>query len=303
MKGQIIKSTGLWYLVRSETNEVLKARLRGKFKHQGLKLTNPIAVGDIVNYEIEDTQSQNYIITKIEPRQNLFVRKSSRKKAFDHIIASNIDQAVLFATLRFPKTSLGFIDRFLVCAESYRIPAYVIFNKSDVYKEKDFERYEMLKKYYDSIGYTTMLCSVEKEEGLEPIEKLLKNKTTLIAGPSGVGKSSVVNYFNSELELNTGEVSTYNNKGTHVTTHAEMHTIFENSFIIDSPGIKEIGITGITKYELKDQFPEMRAYINKCKYNDCLHLEEPQCRVTEAVGNESIADWRYISYLSILDEL
>lgn len=303
MKGKIVKSTGSWYMIRTADNETVKARLRGIFKHDNLKLTNPLAVGDIVNYELEDEQSKSYIIDKIEPRENLFVRKSSRKKAFDHIIASNIDQAVLFATLRSPKTSLGFIDRFLVCAESYRIPAIIVFNKSDLYKEKDLAKYEMLKSYYDSIGYTTLLCSVEEEKELDAIKELLKGKTTLIAGHSGVGKSSVVNYLNPNLDLNTGEISKHNNKGTHVTTYAEMHTIFDNSYIIDSPGIKEIAITGITKYELKDQFPEMRQYLNQCKFNNCLHIEEPLCKVTDAVDDEIIADWRYINYLSMLEEL
>ena len=290
-------------MVRDENKAIYKARLRGKFKHAGLKLTNPIAVGDIVNFEIEDEQSGSYIINKIEPRENLFVRKSSRKKAFDHIIASNIDQAVIFATLKFPKTSLGFIDRFLVSAESYRIPAVIIFNKSDLYKEEDLLQYLMLKDYYDSIGYPTMICSVKNEKGLDAIKELLKDKTTLIAGHSGVGKSTVVNYLNPELDLNTGEISQANNKGTHVTTYAEMHEVFENAYIIDSPGIKEIGITGITKYELKDQFPEMRRFLNQCKYSNCLHLHEPNCIVTENIENESIADWRYNSYVTILEEL
>lgn len=303
MKSRIIKSTGSWYWAQTDDKKIYKCRLRGVFKNDDLKLTNPIAVGDIVNIEQEDEQNNNYLIDSIEQRDNYLIRKSTRKKHFNHIIASNLDQTILFASLRSPKTSLGFIDRFLVSAEAYRIPTIIIFNKSDLYRAKELELFEEIKEYYDRIGYKTYLCSVEKNEGLDTIKELLRDKTSLISGHSGVGKSSVVNALNSSLDLRTGDISSFSDKGTHVTTNAEMYEVFENSYIIDSPGIKEMGIADMEKNELKHQYPEMRKYLNQCKYDNCLHVEEPQCMIHHAINNGEIADWRYISYLSILTDL
>jgi ribosome biogenesis GTPase / thiamine phosphate phosphatase len=303
MKSRIIKSTGSWYWAQTDDKKIYKCRLRGVFKNDDLKLTNPIAVGDIVNIEQEDEQNNNYLIDSIEQRDNYLIRKSTRKKHFNHIIASNLDQTILFASLRSPKTSLGFIDRFLVSAEAYRIPTIIIFNKSDLYRTKELELFEEIKEYYDRIGYKTYLCSVEKNEGLDTIKELLRDKTSLISGHSGVGKSSVVNALNSSLDLRTGDISTFSDKGTHVTTNAEMYEVFENSYIIDSPGIKEMGIADMEKHELKHQYPEMRKYLNQCKYDNCLHIEEPQCMIHNAINKGEIADWRYISYLSILTDL
>ncbi len=303
MRTRIIRSTGSWYWAQSADKKIYKCRLRGIFKNDDLKLTNPIAVGDWVNIEQEDEQNNNYIIDKIEERENYLIRKSTRKKNFNHIIASNLDQAILFASLRSPRTSLGFIDRFLVSAEAYRIPTKIIFNKSDIYKPKDFIKYQEIKAYYDKIGYETLICSVSKNEGIDKIKALLADKTSLISGHSGVGKSSVVNALNPDLDLRTGDISTFSDKGTHVTTYAEMHEVFENAFIIDSPGIKEMGVADIQKNELKHQYPEMRVYLNQCKFDNCLHIEEPNCKIHDAVNNGEIAEWRYISYLSILSDL
>lgn len=303
MKARITKSTGSWYWAQTDDRTIYKCRLRGIFKNDDLKLTNPIAVGDWVNIETEDTQNNNYLIDTIYPRYNYLVRKSTRKKNFNHIIASNVDQAILFASLRSPKTSLGFIDRFLISTEAYRIPTYIIFNKSDIYKKKDFEKYEQIKNYYDNIGNQTFICSVSKNEGLEEIKNLLANKTSIISGHSGVGKSSVINAFNADLDLRTGDISKFSDKGTHVTTNCEMHEVLPDMFIIDSPGIKEMGIADITKHELKHQYPEMRKYLNQCQFDDCLHIEEPNCKIHEAINNNEIADWRYVSYLSILEEM
>lgn len=302
MRAKVIKSTGSWYEVDLGNGECKRARLRGKFKNDGLKLTNPVAVGDWVNVEQEDGQN-TYVIDTIHQRDNLFVRKSSRKTAHDHILASNIDQAILFATLKTPKISLGFIDRFLVCAESYRIPAVIVFNKSDLYNEKLLSKYQMYKAYYDTIGYQTLLCSVETNSGLDEVKELLLHKTSLIAGHSGAGKSSVINHFNPSLELKTSEISKFSNKGTHTTTFAQMYEVFPDSYVIDSPGIKEVGVSGIDKYQLKDQFPEMRDLLNQCRFDNCLHMSEPSCKVIEALEADQIADWRYLSYLSILDEI
>jgi ribosome biogenesis GTPase / thiamine phosphate phosphatase len=303
MKVRITKSTGSWYWAQDSNEKIYKCRLRGLFKNDNLKLTNPIAVGDWVNIEQEDTQNHNYLIDTIFDRENYLIRKSSRNKHNDHIIASNLDQIILFASLRSPRTSLGFIDRFLVSAEIYRIPTHIIFNKSDLYRKQDIEKYQILKAYYDHIGYFCHLCSVKNNHGIDAVVELLKTKTSLIAGHSGVGKSSVINAINPNLDLKTGDISAYNDKGTHVTTYAEMHKIFENSYIIDSPGIKEMAIANLEKQELKHQFPEMRQYLNQCKYDNCLHLEEPLCKVRDAINNNEIADWRYISYLSMLSDL
>jgi len=303
MKVRIIRSTGSWYWAQNENKEIFKCRLRGIFKNEGMKLTNPLAVGDWVNIEAEDQQNNSFLIDEILPRENYLIRKSSRNVHNNHIIAANIDQAVLFATIREPRTSLGFIDRFLVSAEAYRIPAIIVFNKSDVYKTKDFEKYELYKSYYDRLSYPCYLTSVEKKEGIDVLKQLLANKTSLIAVHSGVGKSSVINAINSNLTLRTGEISKFSSKGTHTTTFAEMFEVFENSYIIDTPGIKEMAVADMHKNELKDQFPEIRSYLNQCKFDNCLHLEEPNCKVRQAVDNEEIAEWRYLSYLSILAEL
>ena len=289
-------------MAQTEDGKVHKSRLRGVFKNDNLKVTNPIAVGDEVNLEAEETGG-GYIIDNIYTRKNLFVRKSSRKTGHDHIIASNIDQAILFATLKSPRTSLGFIDRFLVCAESYRIPAIIIFNKADLYSPTAFKKFEHYKEYYSSIGYPCYLTSVVDGTGLEEVKDLLMNKVSLIAGHSGAGKSTIINHFNPDLNLRTSEISKHSKKGTHTTTHAEMFEVFNQSYVIDSPGIKEVGITGLAKEELRHQFPEMREYLNQCRFDDCLHIEEPSCKVMEALEDESIADWRYLSYLSIMDEL
>jgi len=302
MKARIIKSTGSWYMAQLESKKVVKSRLRGVFKNESLKLTNPIAVGDWVNVEPEES-GEGYIIDQIHTRNNLFVRKSSRKTGHDHIIASNIDQAILFATLKSPRTSLGFIDRFLICAESYRIPAIIVFNKSDLYKDKDLEKFQVYKSYYEEIGYKCLLTSTVTSEGLEEFKDLIEGKLSLIAGHSGAGKSTIINYYNPDLNLRTKQISKHSKKGQHTTTHAEMFEIFDNSFVIDSPGIKEVGITGLEKEELRHQFPEMREYLNQCRFDNCLHLEEPQCAVMEALEQEKIADWRYLSYITILDEL
>lgn len=289
-------------MAQTPDGEVFKSRLRGVFKNDNMKLSNPIAVGDEVNIEAEETGG-GYIIDNIFTRKNLFVRKSSRKTGHDHIIASNIDQAILFATLKSPRTSLGFIDRFLICAESYRIPAIIIFNKSDLYSSTAFKKFELYNEYYSKIGYPCYLTSVVDGTGLEEIKELLKDKISLIAGHSGAGKSTIINKYNPELNLRTNEISKHSKKGTHTTTHAEMFEVFDRSYVIDSPGIKEVGITGLKKEELRHQFPEMREYLNKCRFDDCLHVEEPNCAVMEALETEEIAEWRYLSYITILDEL
>jgi ribosome biogenesis GTPase len=290
-QGMVIRSTGSWYDVLSQDRLVYQCRLRGKFKIKGLKVTNPIAVGDQVKFDIEDKIASQGIITHILPRVNYIIRKSVHKSAFGHILAANIDQAVLLVTLAFPRTSLGFIDRFLVTAESFRIPVVLVFNKID-----------LLDELYESIGYKSLFTSVWKGEGIEAFKQELSLKKSLLAGHSGVGKSSLVNTIAPGLQLRTSEVSTFANKGVHTTTFAEMFEIAPDSFIIDTPGIKELGLIDIEKEELSHYFPEMRDKLGQCRFYNCTHVHEPGCAVMAALGEDEIAESRYASYLSMLDD-
>jgi len=300
MQGIIIRSTGSWYDILTEEKSILKGRLRGKFKIQGLKVTNPIAVGDRVVFEIEKGAEQSAFITDILPRENYIIRKSVHKTGQGHLIAANIDQLMLIATLVFPRTSLGFIDRFLVTAETFRIPAVLVFNKYDLFDEEVLEYFEGLKKIYEPLGYKVLLTSAIEKKGLEELESLLLNKKTLVSGHSGVGKSSLINAISPNLNLKTSEISDFSSKGVHTTTFAEMFEIKDNTFIIDTPGIKELGLMDVGDEELSHYFPEMRTKMNECKFHNCRHLEEPKCAVRDAVEKGEIALSRYESYLSIL---
>ncbi len=302
MKGQVIKSTGSWYEVKIETGRVYRSRLRGKFKMDGIKINNPIAVGDWVILEEEAKGDNSAVITEILDRENYIIRKSTRKTGFSHILAANIDQALLLATVTFPRTSMGFIDRFLVSAESFRIPALVVFNKKDLLEEDGISLCEELMTLYKSIGYSSLLISVLENDGIEELRSLLKGKTTLIAGHSGVGKSTLLNSLVPGLEQKTGEVSTFANKGTHTTTFAEMFEIDKASKIVDTPGIKELGLVDMEPSEISHYFPEMRAYLGVCKFNNCLHTNEPGCQVLAAFEANKIDPSRYHSYLSILED-
>ncbi|GAA4449965.1 ribosome small subunit-dependent GTPase A [Nibrella saemangeumensis] len=298
--GLVIRSTGSWYDVRSESGHVYRARLKGKFKLQGLKVTNPIAVGDRVLYEVEDETENTAIISDIQPRENYIIRQSVHKTAHGHILAANIDQAVLIVTLTFPRTSLGFIDRFLVTAESFRIPATLVFNKSDILNEEGLAYQQEIINLYESIGYTCMATSATEGEGVDKFRQLLNHKITLLSGHSGVGKSTLVNAIAPDLNLRTNEVSTYANKGVHTTTFAEMFELANNTFIIDSPGIKELGLADMQKEEISHYFPEMRDLLNTCRFHNCLHINEPGCAVKNAVGTGDIAESRYWSYLGMV---
>ncbi len=302
MIGQVTKSTGSWYEVKTEAGETLQARLRGKFRIKGLKVNNPIAVGDWIELEKEEANKEAALITDILDRKNYIIRKSTRKNGFSHILASNIDQALLVATLSFPRTSLGFIDRFLVSAESFRIPSMIVFNKQDLMTEEDIEHCHLLMEMYKSLGYGAYLISAEKETGLGELLKELQGKSTLIAGHSGVGKSTLMNKLIPGLSLKTGKVSSFANKGTHTTTFAEMFEINNDSKIIDTPGIKELGLVDMESTEISHYFPEMRDYLGQCKYHNCTHTNEPHCAVLEAIIAGEIADSRFNSYLSILED-
>ncbi|MFD2035673.1 ribosome small subunit-dependent GTPase A [Belliella marina] len=301
MEGRVIKSTGSWYLVNTESGQV-KARLRGKFKQDNLKLTNPIAVGDFVVVAKEEGQP-TWTIDEILPRDNYIIRKSTRKNHFSHIIASNIDQAFLIITIRNPRTSLGFIDRFLVSTESFRIPATIIVNKMDLpYKDKDLEYLQDIHDIYEYLGYGVLEISALSESDLnEQFSPLLVGKTTLLSGHSGVGKSTLLNKIIPEATQATQEISKFSSKGVHTTTFAEMFEI-EGGYLIDTPGIKEFGILDINDYELSHYFPEMRKYLGQCKYNNCRHINEPGCVVLEKLEQGLIHPYRYDSYLNILNE-
>jgi ribosome biogenesis GTPase len=301
LRGRVIKSTGSWYEVKTDDGLLFQSRLRGKFKQEGMKINNPIAVGDWVLID-EEGEKGSAVIKEIEPRQNYIIRKSTRKSAFSHILASNLDQTILVATLSFPRTSLGFIDRFLVSAESFRIPSILVLNKTDLMDEESMVHALELKALYESIGYPTFLISVLENQGLEEVRAYIKGKTSLISGHSGVGKSSLLNALIPDLELKTGVVSKFANKGTHTTTFAQMFEMDDESSIIDTPGIKELGLVEMEQEEISDYLPEMRAYLGECKFHNCLHVNEPNCAVLEAFVTGEIADSRYMSYISMLED-
>lgn len=300
-KGLIIRSTGSWYDIRNEDGHIFQGRLKGKFKIKGLKVTNPIAVGDHVTFEIEDEAENTAVITDIDPRENYIIRQSVHKTAHGHILAANLDQAVLLATLTLPRTSLGFIDRFLVSAESFRIPTTIVFNKTDILNDEGLAYQQEIMDMYESIGYQCLSTSATEGDGIDAFRQLLDHKVTLLSGHSGVGKSSLVNAISPELNLRTNEVSTFANKGVHTTTFAEMFELAPDTFIIDTPGIKELGLIDTEKEEIGHYFPEMRERLNLCRFHNCLHINEPGCAIKDAVAEGDIAESRYMSYLSMME--
>ncbi len=302
MTGTVTKSTGSWYHILTAEGDTFLGRLRGKIRLQGLKVTNPIAVGDKVAFDLENEDENTVTITEILPRDNYVVRKSTRKTAHAHIVASNIDQAVIIATLRMPRTSLGFIDRCLVTTESFRIPTTIVFNKADLLKEKELEIIEDLRELYISLGYGFLLTSCETGQGIEEFKASLEGKISLLTGHSGAGKSTLSNQAIPGLELHTKDVSKWSKKGQHTTTHAEMHRAGESTFVIDTPGIKEVGLMDMEKAEISHYFPEMRDLLNQCKFANCTHMHEPQCAVIEAVENGEIALSRYTNYMGMVEE-
>lgn len=303
MKGLVYKSTGSWYVVKTMEGKVYNARIKGIFKINGITSTNPLSVGDEVEMEIENEVEDTGTITEIYTRSNYVARTSPRNKNQHHIIASNLDQALMFATLKDPKTSTGFIDRFLVACEMYHIPALIVFNKSDIYRKKELDKFEEIKIIYEAIGYRVLLTSVINKTGIIEVKELLQNKTTLLSGHSGVGKSTFINQIFPELTLKTQEVSGWSGKGLHTTTFAEMFDLPNGGKIIDTPGIRELGLADVTKQEISGYFPEMKAVINHCQFNNCMHLNEEICGVKNAVNEGTISTERYISYLNIVDSI
>jgi ribosome biogenesis GTPase len=303
MKARIYKSTGSWYVAKGEDGNMYNARIKGIFKIDEITSTNPIAVGDEVEMEIEDVQEESAMIGKIHDRRNYVARVSPHNKRQHHIIASNLDQSILFATLKEPKTSQGFMDRFLISCESYHIPAIIVFNKADIYKKKEMEKFALLKEIYEGIGYKVVLVSVQNNSGVDEVKTLLHNKTTLLSGHSGVGKSTFINAVFPEFNLRTQEVSGWSGKGLHTTTFAAMFDLITGGQIIDTPGVREFGLVDISKQELSHFFPEMRKLINDCQFNNCMHINEPGCAVKNAVNAGTVSVDRYASYLTILDTM
>lgn len=300
MKGTVYQTTGLWYNVKLTEGNFVQCRLKGKLRLEDLGTTNPIAVGDEV--EVEKTES-DFSIVKIEKRDNYIIRASPRHAKKNHIIAANIQQSLLVVSLKQPKIRQGFIDRFLVTCEMYHVPAIIVFNKKDLYKEKDLAQFEELKLLYESLGYLTLLTSINDKASLQVIKEKLKGKRTLISGQSGVGKSSILNEIEPELALATKVVSNYNEKGQHTTTYATMYDLSFDTQVIDTPGIKLMSLVNLELDEIGHYFPEMVKLINQCKFGDCTHLSEPNCKVLEALVRGKIDEKRFTTYVNIYNEV
>jgi ribosome biogenesis GTPase len=310
MTGKVYKSTGSWYVVRTAEGETWNARLKGLFKIGDITSTNPLAVGDDVDLEAENEEEKTATITGIHDRRNYINRQSPSHRMQHHIVAANIDQSLLVVTLKEPRTSQGFIDRWLVTCEAYHVPAVLLFNKCDLYRKKEEERFAAWKAMYEAVGYRLIRMSVHTGEGLDQVKELLQGKISLLSGHSGVGKSSFLNALFPSMGLKTHEVSGWSGKGTHTTTFAEMFdlptaatTMTSPGRIIDTPGMREFGLVDISRPELSGYFPEMRALAGQCQFNNCLHLEEPGCVVKTAVQEGRISPDRYISYCAILGSI
>lgn len=297
MKGLVTKSTGSWYTVVVD-DKSYESRIKGKFRIKDIKTTNPIAVGDWVDIEPEIDQ-ETAVIVRLYERKNYMIRKSVNLSKQAQIIAANIDQACLVVTLASPPTSLGFIDRFLVTAEAYDIPAIILFNKLDLFSDEGLEILQTYKAIYENLGYACYEISALKGTNMDLIKAQLAHKTTLISGHSGVGKSTFINRTVPQAALRTGEISDWSDKGKHTTTFAEMIALPDGGYIIDTPGIQEWGVIDIEKQELSHFFPEMRALMHACRFNNCRHINEPGCAVLEALANGAVEPSRYDSYLSI----
>jgi ribosome biogenesis GTPase len=300
LKGIVIKSTGSWYVVRLDDGEKVDARIKGKFRLKGIKSTNPIAVGDVVTLKKEEDGTA--VISDIDKRKNYIVRKSINLSKRSHILAANVDQAVLIVTLSQPKTYTAFIDRFLVSAEAYHIPTTIVFNKIDVYTKEEMDELAFLKHSYEKVGYTCLEVSATEKTNIESIINLMKDKVSVVSGHSGVGKTTLLNTVEPGLNLKTSEISEMHQQGKHTTTFAEMFELNFGGFLIDTPGVKAFGLIDFKKEELSHYFLEMRKLLNDCHFNNCVHKNEPKCAVKDALENDEISAFRYNNYLSIYDD-
>lgn len=301
-EGVVVKSTGSWYTVKMG-EETIACRIVGRFRLEGHRLTNPVAVGDKVMVEVEDLEEQTGVIRKILPRTNYVLRQSPRRKHLMHLMAANIDQALLIVTLQQPMLKSGFIDRFLLMTEPYDIPVIILFNKRDVYQPKDFERLEQLEKIYQNIGYTTMSASAVTGENIEQLRTLLTGKRTLVSGQSGVGKTTLLNALDPALNLREGVLSDFSGKGQHTTTFAEMYFLDHDTEIIDTPGIKTLAFNNLEVQDVAHNFREFFEASHQCRFHNCTHRNEPSCAVKEAVEEGDISEVRYQNYLMILQEI
>ncbi len=302
IEGTVVKTTGSWYSIRTAEGEIIQSRIKGKFRLDGKKLTNPVAVGDLVTIEIDESTGDANI-EDIKSRRNYVIRQSPRKKHDLHLIASNIDQAFLIVTIVNPKLKPGFIDRFIMMTEPHDIPLHIIFNKADLYSEDDIALYHGLSDLYSSIGYPTHLVSAVTGEGVEGLRATLQDKVTLTGGQSGVGKSTLINAIEPSLDLRTTELSDYTGKGQHTTTFAEMFELPDGGFIIDMPGIKTLSFNNLEPMDVAHNFREFFALSEECKFPDCLHRNEPGCAVLEAIDKGEVSELRYVNYLKIVEEI
>jgi len=301
MKGTVYKSTGSWYSVKAENGDFIECRIKGKFRMQGIKSTNPIAVGDVVRFEIEQLGDDGVgTISAIEDRKNYIIRKSVNLSKQTHIIAANLDQVFLLVTLNNPTTYTLFIDRFLATAEAYDIPVVLLFNKIDVYNKEELGEIKFLAALYREVGHTCIGISALTGKNIEKVKALMKENTSMFAGHSGAGKSTLVNALESGLDLKTAAISEQHLQGQHTTTFAEMYDLNFGGRIIDTPGIKGFGVVDMEKEEIGDYFPEFFAIKDGCKFNNCLHLNEPQCAVKDALENEKVSWSRYRSYVQMV---
>lgn len=300
-EGIVIKNTGNLYLVRTDDNEDFSSTAKGRFRLQGIRSTSPVVVGDRVKIEVQ--QDGSSYITEIFDRKNYIVRKASKLSKHSHILAANIDLALLCVTIKSPETTTIFIDRFLVTAEAYRVPVYLVFNKIDLYDEEDMEYVEALIYLYETIGYKCIKASCVTKQGIGEIDSLVNGKITLFAGHSGVGKSSIINDLQSESKQKVGDISEYHDMGMHTTTFSEMIELDNGGYVIDTPGIKGFGTIDMSAEEVSHYFPEIFKISSKCRFYNCMHLNEPECAVLEAVDSHFISESRYNSYLNILEDL
>lgn len=295
-----MKSTGSWYSVRTESGELLLCRIKGKFRLEGIKTTNPVAVGDYVEVEVKPDETP--VIRNILERRNYIIRRSTNLSKEAHIIAANVDVAVIVVTVAHPETSTVFIDRFLASAEAYGVPAAIIFNKIDIYSEEDCFLMEALADVYGKIGYRCFCVSAETGEGVDAVKELLKDKTSVLAGLSGVGKSTLINRIEPQLRLKTAEISESHDTGKHTTTFAEMLPLSFGGYIVDTPGVRAFGLIRMEKSEISHYFPEIFRHSSGCRYYNCTHIHEPGCAVLKAVEEGEISEIRYGSYLSMFEE-
>ncbi len=300
--GRVMRSTGSWYTVLAENGKKYQCKLKGRFRIAGIRTTNPIAVGDKVEFNI-DEKDETGVIKKIFDRNNYVIRKATKLSKAAHIIASNLDQAIIITSLIKPRTSTGFIDRLLVTTEAYHIPAIIVFNKYDLYDDALKQQLDTYIKVYTDAGYTCLITSAKENHGLDKFKALLHGKVSLLSGHSGVGKSALINKTDPDLNLKEGTLSVMHEKGKHTTTFAEMFPLSFNGFIIDTPGIKEFGLVGFDVYELGQRFPEIRKRMSQCRFNNCIHVKEPGCAVIEAVEHNEIARFRYVNYLNMLADI